>query len=92
MKHIPIGDRVLCSRTETRLADGIEIPDVGLDDLTATVVAVGNGRLDAKGNVIPVDLKVGDKVLFPRGSGTIITIDGKEFWLFGMDELLAVLE
>lgn len=92
MKMLPVGDRILCERVITRDIGGIEIPDVGIDDLTAIVIAVGDGLLTVDGKPIPMEVKVGDKVLFQRGKGTVITSEGKEYWLFNLRDLVAVVE
>jgi chaperonin GroES len=72
---------------------GIIIPDTAKEKpQEAEVVAVGSGKLDDKGNRIPVDVKVGDRVLIGKYSGSEIKIDDEDYIILREDEILAVVE
>jgi len=91
----PLRDRIVISRleeTEQRVG-GIIIPDSAKEKpQQGTVVAVGNGRLTEKGDVLPLDVKAGDTVLFGKYSGTEITIAGEDYLILREDEILGVVE
>lgn len=95
MKVRPLHDRVLVKRVEevTKTASGIIIPDNAKEKPSEGIVeAVGQGRMTPDGKVVPVDVKVGDKVLFGKWSGTEIKVNGEERLLIKEDEILAVME
>jgi chaperonin GroES len=78
---------------ETKTAGGIFIPDTAKEKpQRGEIVAVGNGKKTEDGKVIPVDLKVGDKVLFGKYAGTDIKIEGQEFLIMREDDILGVIE
>jgi chaperonin GroES len=86
-------DRVLIRRLEAeeKSAGGIIIPDTAKEKpIEGKVVAVGNGKVTKDGKVRPVDVKVGDVVLFGKYSGTEIKIDGEEHVLIREDDVLAI--
>jgi chaperonin GroES len=91
----PLRDRILITRleeTEQRVG-GIIIPDSAKEKpQQGKVVAAGNGRLTDKGDVIPLDVKAGDTVLFGKYSGTEIKIDGQDYLILREDEVLGVVE
>lgn len=94
MKIRPLHDRVLVKRleAETRSAGGIVIPDsVAEKPIKGEVIAVGKGKLLENGEVRPVDLKNGDKILFGKYSGTEVKIDGEEFVVMREDDIMAVI-
>ena len=81
MKFRPLHDRVVVKRieAESKTASGIIIPDTVKEKPTeGEVIAVGPGGRDEAGKIIPIDLKVGDRVLFGKWSGTEVKLDGAE--------------
>ena len=95
MKIQPLHDRVLVRRIEgeERTKGGIIIPETAKEKpQEGEVVAVGKGKVKDDGTVLPLDVKVGDRVLFSKYGGTDITIDGEEHLILREDEILAVIE
>ena len=93
MKLRPLHDRVIVKRLEEakKSAGGIIIPDSASEKpLKAEVVAVGPGKRSDDGKVHPVDLKVGDKVLIGKYSGTEVKIDGDDLVVLREDDIMAV--
>ena len=91
----PLHDRIIVERLEeeTTTASGIIIPDSAKEKpMQGDVVAVGKGKKTEDGKVLPLDVKVGDKVLFGKYSGTEIKIEGKEFLMMREDDVLGVVE
>jgi len=91
----PLRDRILVKRVEEQeqRIGGIIIPDTAKEKpQTAVVVAVGKGRVNDKGDVFPLDVKVGDHVLLGKYAGTEIKLDGEDFLIVREDELLGVSE
>ena len=89
----PLNDRVLVKRTEgeAKSAGGIIIPDTAKEKpQEGLVVAVGPGKLD-KGERTPVQVAVGDKVLFGKYAGTDVTVAGEDHVLLREDEIFAIL-
>jgi chaperonin GroES len=87
----PLHDRVLVRRTEEKetVKGGIIIPDTAKEKpQEGEVVAVGNGRRE-KGDLIPLDVKPGDRILFGKYSGNDIKIDDEEYLILKEDEILA---
>ena len=81
MKFRPLHDRVVVKRidAEEKTAGGIIIPDTAKEKPSqGEIVAVGPGGRDEAGKLIPIDLKVGDRVLFGKWSGTEVKLDGEE--------------
>ena len=94
MKIQPLGDRVLVEPVkETEVnKGGIIIPDTAKEKpQQGTVIAVGTGKLDEKGNKIPFNVKKGDKVLMPKYGGTEVKIDGKEYQIMREEDILGIL-
>lgn len=91
----PLGDRVLVEATNDsaeQIKGGIVIPDTAKEKpQEAKVIALGTGKLDEKGNKIPFDVKVGDKVLTSKYGGTEIKLDGKEYKILSAGDILAVI-
>lgn len=88
----PMFDRVLVKRleSETTSPGGIIIPDTAQDKTqSGHVVAVGNGKLLADGQIRPLSIKLGSKVMFGKYSGTEITVSGEDFVILREDEILA---
>ena len=93
MKIRPLADRLVVKRTkeEEKTKGGIIIPDTAKEKpIEGKVVAVGSGKVTKDGKVRPVDVKVGDVVLFGKYSGTEVKIDGEEHVLIREDDVLAV--
>ncbi len=95
MKVKPLNDRLLVVRVEEeqKTKGGIIIPDTAKEKpMEGKVVAVGSGKLDEKGKRVPLDVKVGDRVLFSKYAGTEIKIDSVEHLFMREDDILGVLE
>jgi chaperonin GroES len=95
MKIRPLHDRVVIKRMEEEKASpgGIIIPDSATEKpIKGEVVAVGNGKIQDNGNVQPLDVKVGDKVLFGKYSGTEVMIDSDELVVMKEDDIMAVID
>ena len=94
MKIRPLHDRILVKRldAEQKTKGGIIIPDSAKEKpIEATVIAVGNGRTNDKGEIRPLEVKAGDRVLFGKYSGTEVKIDGEEHLIMREDDILAIL-
>ena len=94
MKLRPLHDRVIVRRTEEeRLSPGgIVIPDTAKEKpIRGEVLAVGNGKLLDDGKVRPLDVQVGDQVLFGKYSGTEVKVDGEELVVMREDDIMAIL-
>ncbi len=95
MKIRPLHDRVVIKRLEetTKTAGGIIIPDTAKEKPSEGIVeAVGNGIHTEDGKVLPMSVKVGDKVLFGKWSGTEAKIDGVSYLILKESEILGVIE
>ena len=95
MKIRPLHDRVIVRRTEEerKSPGGIVIPDAAAEKpIRGEVIAVGNGRILKSGETRPLDVKVGDTVLFGKYSGTEVKIDGEELLVMREEDVMAVLE
>ncbi|MBE6445100.1 MAG: co-chaperone GroES [Alphaproteobacteria bacterium] len=91
----PLQDRVLVKRLEetTKTAGGIIIPDTAKEKPSEGLVeAVGPGALNSEGKLIPMNVKVGDKVLFGKWAGTEVKLNGEERLLIKESEILGVIE
>ena len=91
----PLHDRVLVQRLESeeKTSTGIIIPETAKEKpLEAVVRAVGPGKASDTGEVIPMSVSEGDKVLFGKYSGTEITIGGEEHLILREDEILAIID
>jgi len=78
---------------ETTTKGGIIIPDTAKEKpISGEVLAVGNGKLLETGNLRPMDIKAGDRVLFGKYSGTEVKIDGEDHLILREDDVLAVVE
>jgi chaperonin GroES len=94
VKIRPLGDRVLLkpSEKEETKKSGIIIPDTAKEKpQEAKVVAVGKGKTTDDGKVLPMDLKVGDRVLYGKYSGTEIKIDDEDYLIMSQDDVLGVI-
>ncbi len=94
MKFRPLHDRVVIERidAEAKTAGGIIIPDTAQEKpQQGKVTAVGLGGRDESGKLIPVDVKVGDRILFGKWSGTEVKIDGVEYLIMKESDVMGVL-
>ena len=95
MKLKPLNDRVLVLREdeEQKSAGGIIIPDTAKEKpQRGKVVAVGSGKRDKDGKRIPLEVKVGDRILFSKYGGTEVKMDGEEYLILREDDILGVIE
>jgi chaperonin GroES len=95
MKIRPLGDRILVKREEPSetVRGGIIIPDSAKEKpQEGKVVAVGKGRLDENGKVIPMEVKKGDRILMGKYSGTEVKLNGDEHIILREDDVLAIIE
>jgi chaperonin GroES len=95
MKVRPLHDRVLIKRIEEQetVRGGIIIPDTAKEKpQEAEVVAAGSGKRNEAGQVFPLEVKAGDRILFGKYSGTEIKLDGQEYLILREDEILGVIE
>jgi chaperonin GroES len=95
MKFRPLHDRVVVKRIEAeeRTAGGIIIPDTAKEKpQTGEVIAVGPGGRDEAGKLIPIDVRVGEKVLFGKWSGTEVVLEGTEYLIMKESDIMGVLE
>jgi len=91
----PLRDRILVKRVEEeeQKVGGIIIPDTAKEKpQQGKVVAVGKGRVTDKGETVPLDVKVGDTVLFGKYAGNEIKLDGEEFLIMREEDVLGVIE
>jgi len=94
MKFRPLHDRVVIERidAEAKTTGGIIIPDTAQEKpQQGKVIAVGPGGRDDSGKLIPIDVKVGDRILFGKWSGTEITIDSVEYLIMKESDIMGVL-
>ena len=95
MSFGPLHDRILIKRIEEEetVKGGIIIPDSAKEKpQEGEVVAVGNGKKTEDGNIVPLDVKAGDRILFGKYSGTEIKIDNEEYLILKEEEVQGVLE
>jgi chaperonin GroES len=92
----PLYDRVVIKRVEEEVAKtpaGIIIPDTAKEKpQIGEVIAVGEGRVLENGNIVPLKVKVGDKVYFSKYAGNEVKIDGEELIILREDDILAIIE
>jgi chaperonin GroES len=94
MNFRPLHDRVVVKRidAEEKTAGGIIIPDTAKEKPSqGEVIAVGPGGRDETGKLVPLDVQVGDRVLFGKWSGTEVKIDGKELLIMKESDIMGVL-
>lgn len=94
MKIRPLHDRVVVKRMdeERKSAGGIVIPDTAAEKPDqGEVVAVGNGKILEDGKVRPLDVKVGDRILFGKYSGTTVKVEGEELLVMREDDIMGVI-
>ena len=95
MKIRPLQDRVIVKRVEEeeRTKGGIIIPDTAKEKpQEGQIIAVGPGKVTDDGTKIPMEVKVGDRILFGKYSGTEIKIDGEEHLIMREDDILGIIE
>jgi len=95
MKFKPLHDRVVIRRVEeeAKSAGGIIIPDTAKEKpQQGEVVAVGPGGRNEKGDLVPLEVKAGDRVLFGKWSGTEVKLDGEELLIMKESDIMGVLE
>ncbi len=96
MKLRPLQDRIIVERIEEEntTAGGIIIPDTVTKEKPqeGKVVAVGKGKMTEDGKLIPMDVKVGDLVLFGKYAGSDVKVDGQEYLIMREDDILGVVE
>ncbi|MGH6789173.1 MAG: co-chaperone GroES [Pseudolabrys sp.] len=95
MKFRPLHDRVVVKRVtaDEKTAGGIIIPDTAQEKPSqGEIIAVGPGGRDEAGKLIPIDLKVGDTVLFGKWSGTDVKIDGQDLLIMKESDIMGVIE
>ena len=95
MKFRPLNDRVLVRRVsaEEKTAGGIIIPDTAKEKpQEGEVVAVGAGTLNEKGEVRPLDVKAGNRILFGKWSGTEVKLNGEELLIMKESDIMGIVE
>jgi chaperonin GroES len=95
MKIRPLHDRILVERLEeeNKTPGGIIIPDSAKEKpVEGKVVAVGNGKITESGEVKPLDVKEGDRILFGKYAGTDVKIGGQEYLIMREDDVLGIIE
>ena len=95
MKFRPLHDRVLVRRVaeEEKTAGGIIIPDTAKEKpMEGEIVAVGSGARNEKGEIVALDVKAGDRILFGKWSGTEVKIDGEDLIIMKESDIMGVIE
>lgn len=95
LKVRPLADRVVIEplEAEDKSKGGIILPDTAKEKpLQGKVVAVGKGKTDENGKIIPLEVKAGDRVLYGKYAGTEVTLDGNEYIILKEEDILAVFE
>jgi chaperonin GroES len=95
MKFVPLHDRVLVRRVaqESKTAGGILIPDTAQEKpQEGEIVAVGSGARDEQGKIQPLDVSVGDRILFGKWSGSEVKIDGEELIIMKEADIMGILD
>ena len=95
MKIQPLADRIVVKVLEAEevTKGGIVLPDTAQEKpQEAEVIAVGKGKISDEGKLIPTEVKVGDKILFGKYSGTEITMDGTEYLILKEEDILAIIK
>ncbi|MBM3623400.1 MAG: co-chaperone GroES [Alphaproteobacteria bacterium] len=95
MSFRPLHDRVVVKRVaeEEKTKGGIIIPDTAKEKpMEGEIVAVGPGARDEKGTLVPLDVKVGDRILFGKWSGTEVKLDGVDLLIMKESDIMGILE
>ncbi len=91
----PLHDRVIIKRldNETKTASGLVIPETAAEKPDqGEILAVGTGKKDESGKIIPLDVKVGDRVLFGKYAGQTVKVDGDELLVMREEDIMAVVQ
>jgi len=91
----PLHDRVVVRRvdSETKTAGGIIIPDTAKEKpMEGEVIAVGPGARNEQGQLVPLDVKAGDKILFGKWSGTEVKLDGEELLIMKESDIMGIID
>lgn len=91
----PLNDRIIVRRVEEQeqMRGGLYIPDTAKEKpQEGQVIAVGNGKILNNGDRVAIDIRVGDKILFGKYSGTEVKLDGEEYLILREDDVLGVIE
>ncbi len=91
----PLQDRIIVKRVEeeTKTAGGLFIPETAKEKpQRGKIIAAGNGKKTEDGKVLPLDVKIGDIVLFGKYAGTEVKVDGEDYLMMREDDILAVVE
>jgi len=94
MNFIPLHDRIAIKpiEQEEKTVGGIIIPDSAKEKpIQGKVIAVGKGSKDKDGNIIPLDVKIGDKVLYGKWGGTEVKVDGQEFIIMKETDIMGII-
>lgn len=94
MKFKPLGDRILLKQLEAKeqTKGGIVIPDtVKEKPQEGEIIAVGEGKKNSEGKIVPLSLKVGDKILYGKYSGTEVVIDGEDYLIIREEDVLGII-
>jgi len=95
LKLRPLGDRVVVEplEAEAKTKGGIILPDTAKEKpQEGKIVAAGKGKMDENGKLMPMEVKVGDKVLYGKYAGTEITVEGTEYMILREEDVLAVID
>jgi len=95
MKIRPLHDRIIVKRLEEeeKTKGGIIIPDTAKEKpIEGKVIAVGDGKVKEDGTKVPMEVKVGDRILFSKYAGTEVKIEGEEHLIMRQDDILAIVE
>lgn len=91
----PLSDRILVERVDEddKTKGGIIIPDTAKEKpAEGKIVATGNGRMGEDGKLLPMDVKIGDRILFSKYGGTDVKIDGIDYLILRQDDVLGIIE
>ncbi len=94
MNMRPLGDRVIVRRVEeeTKTAGGIYIPDSATEKPSeGEVLAIGKGRITDSGDTIPMNVSVGDKIVFGKYAGSEVKVDGEDYLIMKEEDILGIL-
>ncbi|MDH5412382.1 MAG: co-chaperone GroES [Alphaproteobacteria bacterium] len=95
MSFRPLHDRVLVRRIESdeKTAGGIIIPDTAKEKPSeGEIIAIGSGARNEKGEITPLDVKAGDRVLFGKWSGTEVRVDGEDLLIMKESDIMGIIE
>ncbi len=95
MSFRPLHDRILVERieAEAKTAGGIIIPDTAKEKpQEGLVISVGNGAINEDGDVRPLDVKAGDRILFGKWSGTEVKLDGKDLLIMKESDVMGIID